>query len=130
MKVLVAIFVLAAATFSQSDLPDKGTLPDIAGKTKVYLSTDAKYSKSLTTEMVKAKLVTADKPDDAEFFIQYAVTEMRYVTDFDIPLETGQMDVYFFREGRKVAVWSESGSKSGRTGPAVELFKKFIKARK
>jgi hypothetical protein len=129
MKALILPFVLilAIATLAQSDLPDKGTLADIKGKSKVYLAIDAENIKAVQKEIQKQKqLQVVDKAEDSEFIIEYKKTNLRYVTDFNFPVETGQLDVYFSRNSKKVIVWTESGSKSMKP-PSADLVNKFLK---
>lgn len=131
MKKLLSIFLLlfTAAAFGQSDLPDKGTLADIKGKTKIYIAADTINSKALAKELGKHKSFTnAATAAGAEIFVEYKrIGDLKYVSGLQIPIETGQVDVYFYRDGKKVIVWSEAGSKDTKS-PAGSLFKKFFKA--
>ncbi len=131
MKTVLSIsilIILCAGAYAQTDLPEVGKITDIRGKTRVYLAGDAQIIKSLTKELAKRKdLSLANKPEEADFFVEYRTINIKYVTSLNMPLETGQLDVYFFREKRKVIAWSEGDSK-GSKPPAVSLLKKFLKA--
>lgn len=129
MKKILPLLVLmfAASVFPQSELPEIGKIDEIKGKTKIYLFSDAINIKSMQQELSKLKNITiADKPENADFFIEYKVLKTDYVTDFHFPVETGQLDVYFYREKKKVVVWSKGEGKSMKP-PTVELLKKFLK---
>lgn len=130
MKLLLPLLLLifAGATFGQSDLPELGEIKDITGKTKFYLSADAVNHKPILKEISKNKppLEFVNKPTDAEFFIEYKMLTHERVTSLDIPAETGQMDIYFYRESKKVVVWSKSSSASFKM-PSVDLIRKFLK---
>jgi len=129
MKILLPLFILFSTitAFSQTNLPDKGSLADIKGKTKIYISADAINSKYIESEIVKHKsLSLAKSADTADFFIEYKSIETTYASSLHLPIETGQIDVYFFRDKKKVIVWSKGDTK-GNKGPAPSLLKQFLK---
>lgn len=128
MKIFSLILLLAIAGIAQSDLPDIGKLSDIQGKTKVYLTAEAPRLKYIKKEFDKQKTLQAvDKPSDADFIIEYRVLRVDRVTSLEMLSETGQMDVYFYRDGKKVIAWSEGKYSSLRPG-YVLLMREFLKA--
>lgn len=124
---LLILLIVAKSAFAQSDLPDIGKIEDIKGRTKIYLSGDAINIKAMQQELSRRKDISiADKPENAEFFIEYKMLNVDYITDFHFPVETGQLDVYFYRDKKKVVVWSKGATKSMKP-PTVSLLKKFLK---
>lgn len=108
---LFLLLLLSIPAFAQADLPDKGSLAEIKGKTKFYLITDDSNSeKHILKQVVKHKSLTVVmRADDAEFFIEYR-TLKRAETGRGIAemlSEQGQMDIFYRRNGRKVIVWSD-----------------------
>lgn len=121
------LFLLTNIVIAQTDLPDKGSISEIKGKSKIYFNADAIRIKYLSKELEKNhNLAVVEKTTDAEFFIQYTLLETEYVTSLHLPIETGQLDVYYFKNGKKTVVWSKGTAKGGR-GPADTLLRQFLK---
>ena len=132
MKRLLPFFILlfAATMFGQSDLPDKGSLEDIKGKSKAYLVSDTLNAKVIVKEITKDKSLTLiDKADEADFVIEFKSISSEPVGQTGMSIMTGQMDVYIFRAGKRMIVWTDSAQKS-TSYPSVALINRFIKARK
>ncbi len=125
----IIIFLLSFSVFSQSDLPEKGSLSDIHNKTKFYLVADNESRKAILKQIEKQKVFTVvDKSDDAEFFIEYK-TISRQPIAIAGTTETGQMEVYIYRDKKKIIAWLESTTGGGFKGDtANRLIKKFLKA--
>jgi hypothetical protein len=123
----VALFGLPA--FAQSDLPEIGKLSDITGKTRFYITADAMNSKYMIKELKKhSELTQVYKPEDADFFIEYkSLSRTAPTNSLGLTTETGQLDVYFYQEKRKVIAWSDSAY-STLDLPSVKLTAKFLKA--
>jgi hypothetical protein len=129
MKILIWALILLSAgvSFAQSDLPDKGSLSDIKGKTKIYIAADAINAGYINSELAKHKeFANTASADTAEFIVEYHTISTDTATSLQLPIETGQVDVYFFRDGKRVVVWSKGDTKGNR-GPAASLFKQFLK---
>ena len=128
---LAVILVFSAIGFGQTDLPITGSLPDIKDLSKLYLVADNKSRKAILKQFEKQKVfVIVDKPDDAELFIEYK-TISRQPFAMMGTTETGQMDVFIYRDKRKVMAWSESTTGGGFKGDtANRLIKKFLKVTK
>jgi hypothetical protein len=130
MKKLIPLFIiaLAAAAFAQSELPDRGSLSDIKGKTKFYIVADAQNTKQILKALKDhSELVQVNRADDADFFIEYAEPhERKLVTSAQLSMISGQLDVYFYRDKRKVVAWSDS-KESALQWPSLSLTKKFLK---
>lgn len=125
MKFLL-ILLFAVATYGQ--LPDRGSLADIKGLSKVYVIADADSLKRIEKQIGKV-FKSVNSPDDAEFFIDYKTLERERVTSLQIPSETGQMDVYINRNSKKVIAWSMVEYGGGFRGDTPgALAKKFVKA--
>ena len=119
------LFVGAAC--AQSDLPETGTLSDLAGKTRVYLIVEGEARPAVVKLLEKQKgLMLTGKPDDAEFFLEYE-TVSRQPFGFGGMTETGHLYAYFYRDKRKVIAWERSGTGGGFKGDtAKSLSKKFF----
>lgn len=132
MKLLIStIIILTAAAFSyaQTDLPDRGSIEEIKGKSQYYLVSDAESRKLLIKPLQKQKgLTETGQAKQADFVLEYKTLNVQYVSDLRIPSETGQLDVYYLREGRKVIVWSDSAYSGFRKTPQQSLVEKFLKA--
>lgn len=130
MRKLIPLFILAFsfAAFGQTDLPDIGSLADIKGKTKVYIVTDAQNLKQVLKGLKdQSTIVRVDRPDDADFFMEYKeIADRKQVTSLKLDVITGQMDVYFYRDKRKVVAWSESKAASMKW-PSLILTERFVK---
>ncbi len=132
MKKQLPLFLLifAMTALGQSSLPDKSTLADIVGKSKAYVDV-VDPSKGFKDAFKKGGLVEVGKADEADFVIEYRqIGNTEYITDFRIPLEKGSLTIYYFRDSKKVIVWQETASNSGRNpSPVEKLLKQFTKER-
>ena len=126
---LIVVLAFSAISFGQTELPIIGSISDIDGLSKVYLVADNESRKAIIKQFQKQKvLYLVEKPDDAQFFIEYK-TISRQPFDIGGTTETGQMDVFIYREKKKVIAWSESTTGGGFKGDtANRLIKKFLKA--
>jgi hypothetical protein len=118
MKYLL-LLLLAVPCFGQ----DRGNTTELKGS-KCFVIGDAHHIKAI--EKVVKKLTFVSARADADFFLEYRTIEIKYVSSLDLPIETGQLDAYYFRDKDKIVVWSESTSSGGST--AAKLAKRFIKA--
>jgi hypothetical protein len=125
-KLLPLIFlVFVSSAFAQSDLPDIGSLADIKGKTKLYIIADAESRKPIIKRIDKQKgLAIVNKPDEAEFFLEYKTLSRERITSLEIPFDTGQLDAFCYHDKKKVIAWSQS--KIGGYPPDA-LIKRFLK---
>lgn len=122
------LLILLFAVSAYGQLPDRGSLSDIKGLSRVYVIADADSLKRIERHTGKV-FKSVNGPDDAEFFIEYKTLDRERVTSLGIPFETGQMDVYINRQEKKVVAWSlveKGGGFSGDTPGA--LAKKLVKA--
>jgi hypothetical protein len=131
MKILLFplfLIALAAISFAQSELPDRGSLADIKGKSKVYIIADGENTKQILKAMKgQSAVVRVDRPEDAEFFLEYKeIADRRSETSLQLMVVTGQLDVYTYRDKRKVIAWTDS-KVSGMHWPSLTLTKKFLK---
>lgn len=128
MKYLLPLFLalFGCVASGQIDLPDKGSLADIKGKTKVYLAADAFNLKLMVKEFHKQTVLhEVGSAKDADFIIEYKTTFQS--SQGLLGVETGEVDVYVLRDNKKIIVWSES-AKNGLNLPSTTLTKKFLKA--
>lgn len=111
MKMLLLLLLFALPVIAQSDLPDKGSIDELRGKTKFYLITDDAFTpKHILPAFRKLAIENVGRADDAEFFIEYRTLRRpdRAKGASEAFFEEGQMDIYFRRGDRKVVVWSEA----------------------
>lgn len=130
MKKLIPLFLLVLSSFAiaQSDLPETGKLEDVKGKTKVYVIADGDARKAMVKKLSDAKMTIADKADEAEFFAEYR-TLSRQPIAIAGTTETGQLDIFIYRDKKKVIAWSASSTGGGFGGDTAKgLMSKFIKA--
>lgn len=109
--VLLTLLLFPVAAYSQ--LPDKGTVADLAGKTRYYLDASPDYAKYVRKELKKSHLKEVNSLDDADFVIEYRIVAPNGTdTAAGLLSQRAEMTVYFFRpNGRKVVVFE--GLKSG-----------------
>lgn len=110
MKTLIILLFAACAAVAQNGLPDKGSLSEIAGKAKYYVIADGLAPKYIRGAFKKSKdLVEVSSSDDAEFFIEYRIIRAAPPGgDLAAMLSTqGQMDIFYWREKKKVIVWTD-----------------------
>lgn len=128
MKTLLFILFLSLAHFAQ-DLPDKGSIDELKGKTKAYLIADnATSEKHIMKQLVKSKTFTVVKSaDDAEFFIEYRTLNKPEPGGSVSAMlsEEGQMDIFYKRGDKKVIVWSDVDMGGA---PYRSLARKAVKA--
>src|SRR5436305_1881564 len=99
---LAVILVFSAIGLGQTDLPIIGSIDDIKDLSKVYLVADNESRKAILKQFEKQKdFVVVDKPDDAEFFIEYKTLSRQPIAIMGTT-ETGQMDVFIYRDKKKV----------------------------
>jgi hypothetical protein len=114
MRIPIFLFCVLVAfsgrALGQNDLPTIGTFDDIKGLSKVYIVADNESRKAILKELKKQPaFMLADKPDDAEFFLQYkTISRQQFSVFTGGTTETGQLDAYVRRDGKKVVAWSES----------------------
>lgn len=125
---LIVMLAFSTISFGQTDLPIIGSISDIKGLSKVYIVADNESRKAILKQFEKQKVLSiVEKPDDAEFFIEYKTLSRQPFTTGGTT-ETGQVDVFIYREKKKVIAWSESTTGGGFKGDtANRLIKKFLK---
>lgn len=141
MKTFFLILIFTFSTFAQTDLPIVGKLSDLAGKTKVYVSSETTKSRELIEKTInknKSFEIVAD-PVKADFILEFkqisksAPAKVGMGT-FD---DTAEMTVYFYNaEKRKVVAWSQTKNMYEKKGWGMPkknetyLTGEFIKALK
>lgn len=124
---LVLLFSVSGS--AQADLPEIGTLADIKGKTNVYIVADGESLKAILKKLKGSPLVVVTKATEADFFLEYKTIARDQVAGSGMTLETGQIDVYIYRDKTKVIAWSDSKVAGGWSGGAAgQLTGNFIKA--
>lgn len=120
---------LGFAAPAQTDLPEIGTLADLKDKTQYYLIADADNEKHMLKELKRAKgLVRVNKPEEASFFIEYKhLSRSEPQTGLGLTSETGELQVYFRRDGKKVVAWRDAETSTMKR-TAIVLVKRFLKA--
>ena len=132
MRISIVFFVVLLAfsgrTLGQNDLPTIGSFDDIKGLSKVYVVADNESRKPILKVLKKQPAFTlVDKPEDAEFFLEYKTISRQQFAMMGTT-ETGQLDAYVRRDGKKVVAWSESTTGGGlKRDTANHLIKKFMK---
>ncbi len=130
MKTLLSFLVLlfASSAFAQVDKPIIGSLADIAGKTKFYVSAETGDRDKIVKVVGRLGGFTAvDDPEKAEFFIEYKTLHQNQVNAMN--LATGEMNVYVERNGRHIIAWSEQTTDGAfNSTVATKLSKKLVKA--
>lgn len=126
----VIILILSGFAYGQSDLPEYGKLSDIKDKTKIYVIAEGEARTAMLKTIDKqSKFSIIEKPEAAEIFIEYKMISRGTVPPTGMTLETGQMNVFYYRETTKVIAWSDSAEGGGFRGDtANRLLKKFLKA--
>ncbi len=127
----IVLFAISAYSFAQTDLPTIGSIADIDGLSKVYVAADNESRKAVFKQFEKQEnFSVVENADDAEFFIEYK-TISRQPFGVGGTTETGQMDVFVYRNKKKVIAWTESTTGGGFKGDtANSLVKEFLKAHK
>jgi hypothetical protein len=127
MKFLL-LLLLAIPVFSQSDLPDRGKLSDLTGKTKVYISADGEHYEAIE-KGIKKQFKIADKASEADFILSYESLANRVVGPTSIHLEKGQLTAYYFRDKTKVIAWTQTHDDGAfKAATSKALISRFLKA--
>lgn len=131
MKYLLPLIILTFVQINlaqESNLPDHGSIADLKGKTKAYIIADAENTKQILKGLKNQKvLIVVNRPEDAEMFLDYKETAPRSsVTSLEMSSITGQLDVYIYRQKRKIIAWSDS-KVSALRWPSLSLTKRFVK---
>jgi hypothetical protein len=139
MKLTPILFVLffAVTAFGQSSLPDKSQTTDLKDKTKYYLDAEADQAKLIRKALKGAGLIEVMKADDAEFVLEFRILSEKEKPGLGGMFPTsntvrrGQLEAYYYRNGRKVVVFSDIKEGGGFSRPpAHSLAKRFADARK
>ncbi len=123
MKILI-LLLFAVPVLAQ--LPDRGSMTDLKGMSRVYVIADAANYKPVIKQLKALTVVT--RPDDAQFFLEYKTLSQSTVGVTGMHLATGEMNAYVTIDGHKILAWSDSlvgGAFKGDT--ASKLAKRFIK---
>lgn len=124
MKFLL-LLLLAIPAYSQ--LPDRGLISDLKGKTRVYVIAEGDAYKVINKAIAKS-LTVVNSEDAAEFFLEYKTVSRSTVGPTGMSLENGQLDAWLWREKKKVIAWSDSTTGGGFKGDtANKLIKRFLK---
>jgi hypothetical protein len=127
MKFLL-LLLLTIPAFAQSDLPDRGDIADIKGKTKVYVAADGEHYDAITKALAK-HFTLSPKAADADFFLAYESLSRDVVGPSRMHLEKGQLTAYYYRDKTKVIAWSDHRVGGGfKADTSKELVKRFLKA--
>lgn len=105
MKFLL-LLLLAIPAFTQ-DLPDRGQLSDLKGRTKAYIVADGGHYKAIE-KAIKKQYTLTSKASDADIFFGYKTLSRDEVGKTHMYLENGQLDVYYFRDKTQVVSWSSN----------------------
>jgi hypothetical protein len=118
---LTLLFVFPA----YSQLPDKGTVADLHGKTHYYLDASEDQAKYVRKELKRSELKEVRSMDDADFVIEFRILSPNG-TDraSDLLSQRAEMNVYFLRNGRKVVAFA--GVKQGGLHLATALPHRFL----
>lgn len=122
---LLLLFVIPV--FAQTELPDRGDITDLRGKTKVYVVADSIHRKGIEAVLSKS-FSLVNKPADAEIILEYKILSSEPIGTLGMTIEDGQLDAYYYKNGRKTVAWSDGVGASGIHWNAGEkLAKRFIK---
>jgi hypothetical protein len=131
MKTCLLLLILTVAATAQTDFPDIGSIADIKGKNKVYIVMDTDHLKMVRKEVSKTFTIVT-KPTEADFFLEYKVLRLsKSAPPVNTESETGQLDVFFYKDKKKVVAWSDSydeGLHFLSATPVTVLVKRFAKA--
>lgn len=129
---LIFAIVLGSAIFAagQSELPEYGSLADIAGRSKIYVNAEPDDRAAIIKELKKKKDFTiVNKADDAEFFIEYKMLSQNQVGPTNMNLARGRMDVYTRGDGKNKIAWSKTETNGAfKSAVAKALIKEFLRA--
>jgi hypothetical protein len=129
--VLLTLLLFPVAAYSQ--LPDKGSIADIAGKTRFYLDTEADQAKLIRHELKKSGLKEVTSVNEADFVIEFHILSQKEkpMTGGLFPdsntVRRGEMNVYYLRDGKKVVVFSDVKEGGSFSRPAASaLPRRFL----
>ena len=125
--IIILVFGFVSNAFGQEELPQRGNLSDIISSTKCYINANEDDREKILNLISKnTSWTTVSDPEDADFFIEYkelSRDEKMYAT-----FARGQMDVYTFKDDKKVVVWSRVETGGGyKSDVPGKLVKKFVK---
>ena len=128
--VVTVILGLGFSGFGQTDQPIIGSLSEIRGLTKYYVEANTVDRDKIRKELKSvSQFEPVNDPSEAQFFVAYKTISERTGGSIPYSIATGQMDVYFLRDGKKVLAWSASGSAGGyKAAVAGKLSGQFKKA--
>jgi hypothetical protein len=114
--VLKLFIFLSLVLPAYAQLPDKGTVADLKGKTRYYLDADADAAKPISKELKRRGFTEVSKAADADFVIEFRTLSQKEKGDPVFHVQTNtvrrcEMTAYFIRDGQKVVAWS--GVKEG-----------------
>jgi len=117
MKLLPLLLLFAAPVFAQDRLPDYGTIEDIKGMTKLYVTASDDDSRTTIVDLLKgySGVTLVNRSQDADFILEYS-TLTRDVAANSGPgamgaskHEKSQMRAYVSRpDGSKLIAWTET----------------------
>jgi hypothetical protein len=124
MKTIFLLLLLTVTAYSQ-ELPEYRDINALEGKTKVYVTADAKDRETIIKELKKEpKLSIVDKPDDAEFVLAYKTLGTE--RSVGVIFERGQLNAYFLENKKQIIAWSKESRRTiERT--SYDATKQFIK---
>src|SRR5687768_2239782 len=100
MKFLV-LLLLMIPCFAQSDLPDRGQIADLKGKSKVFIVADGEHFDAIK-KVAGDRFEVVGRSANADFFIAYKTLSRDEVGKTEMFVEHGQLDVYYLDASRKV----------------------------
>lgn len=129
LPLFLLLFVCTLAVDAQTELPDRGTLSEIAGKRAVYLIAEGPARPRIEKRLAKSKLFEfAQSSEAADFFLEY-LTISRQPFGYGGTSETGELRAYYLKSDRRVVVWSASVTGGGFKGDTADrLCGQFLKA--
>lgn len=139
MKLTSLLFTMlfAVAAFGQSTLPDKGQTTDLKDKTKFYLDAEADQAKLIRKALKGSGLTEVTKANDADFVLEFRILSEKEKPGLGGMFPTsntvrrGQLEAYYYRNERKVVVFSDVKEGGGFSRPpAHSLTKQFLASRK
>ena len=123
-------------SFAQDNLPEYGDISDLKNLQRVYLTADSTDARQMILKELKKhpSLVVVNRPEEAEFFIEYKVlrSERVKVGIFTGTAEaTAEMTAYTLKDSRRRIAWSKTEDNDGLSRPnEINLTRNFIKALK
>ncbi|CAN5522152.1 MAG: hypothetical protein M3449_01985 [Acidobacteriota bacterium] len=70
------------------------------------------------------QLVLVNDPKEAEFVMEYRTTSREKATSL-LPSDQGQLDIYFYRDHKKIVAWSGGGYGGWKGAPYITFTRKF-----